>query len=144
MIRYTHFRFFLLQDENRINGKQPRFVYTVLSFFIVRFHNGKYEWGNQVSFSFFLILKQKRGYRNMIRYTYIHFSFATSNKKNNRQTTFSVYAVLCFPVWCHSVGNTNKEPNHPLVVFRLAIIRKHNGICARLTCFGICVLYIKY
>ena len=41
MILYTHFRFFFLQDENRINGKQPRVVYTVLSFFIRRFHDGK-------------------------------------------------------------------------------------------------------
>ena len=41
MIRYTHFRFFFLQDENRINEKQPRVVDTVLLFFILLFHNGK-------------------------------------------------------------------------------------------------------
>ena len=35
MIRCTDFRFFLLQDENMINGKQPRVVYTVLSFFVL-------------------------------------------------------------------------------------------------------------
>ena len=61
----------------------------------------------------------------MTRYTYFHFSFAISNKKK-RKTTSSVYDVLCFPVWWHSVGKTNKEPNHPLFVFRLAIIEKHN------------------
>ena len=43
----------------------------------------------------------------------------------NRKPTSSVHAVFCSPVWCHSTGKTNEEPNHPLIVFRFAIIRKH-------------------
>ena len=46
-------------------------------------------------------------------------------KRENRNATSSVHAVLCFPVWCHSIGKTNKESNNPLIVFLLAIIRKH-------------------
>ena len=98
-------------------------VYTVLSFFVLRFHNGIWKWGNQVYFSFFLNSKTEKGYRNMILYIYFHFSFASSKKA--RKTTPSVYAVLCCPVWCHSFGKTNKEPNRHLFVFRLATIRKH-------------------
>ena len=63
-------------------------------------------------------------------------------RKKNRKTTSSVYAVLCFPVWYHSVGRTNKEPNHPLFVFRLAIIRKHKwDLCPSDVLWYLCSLY---
>ena len=41
MIRYSYFHNFFLQDEKGINGKPPFVVYTVLSFFVLRFYNEK-------------------------------------------------------------------------------------------------------
>ena len=62
--------------------------------------------------------------------------------RKNRKTTSSVHAVYCFPVWCHSVGKTNEEPNHPLFIFRLAIIRKHKwDVCPPDVLWYLCSLY---
>ena len=73
MIRYTHICFFICKVKKENTEKQH--LYSTHSFFIFPFYDRKWEKDNEVSLSFFLIHKQKRG--NETRYViYIFYVFA--------------------------------------------------------------------
>ena len=61
----------------------------------------------------------------MIRYTYFHFFISNMKKEKKDRKAKSVYAVLCCPIWCHSIGKTNKESNHPLFRFPISNFGKY-------------------
>ena len=104
----------------------------------------KWELDNQVSFPLFLIQKQKNLYR--FKPLYI-FSFFIRNikKEKNRKTIPSLY--IPFFALLFGVIYRGKQIRNQTILCSFSykqLSESINGICTRLTCFGIYVLYIKH
>ena len=75
---------------------------------------------------------------------FIHFSFATSNKKKQKKQPLLYMPSFAFPFGVIQLGKQIKNQTILCSFSDYQLLESINGIFARLTCFGICVLYLKH